>query len=114
MDYPSVLILGLTGLTFILAGAVSFLWPAKEINDWSGYRTKRSRSSQQLWDFAQVYSAKWIMGIGLFMTLLGGFRWCLPLYRSIEIVELIIVVFIIIVIPILMIIKIENKLKKIA
>lgn len=48
--------------------------PPCEINDWSGYRTKRSMKNQDTWDFAQAYMGKvwrkagWIV---LPLTVLG-------------------------------------------
>ncbi len=41
--------------------------PPKQINDLFGYRTARSRSSQEAWDFAQKYMGQlWFrLGIGM-------------------------------------------------
>lgn len=43
----------------IIAGTGYYFkkYPAKKINNMVGYRTKRSKASQEAWDFAQVYSS---------------------------------------------------------
>ena len=49
--YINTLILTVIGLVF-------WMYPPKKINEFYGYRTTRSRKSQEAWDFAQRYSAK--------------------------------------------------------
>ena len=47
-------------IPLIIISAVGFYFknnPTKKINTLVGYRTKRSMSSQEAWDFAQVYSS---------------------------------------------------------
>ena len=43
-----------------LAGRWLWKHPPKERNNIVGYRTRRSGRSQAAWDFAQVYSGKWM------------------------------------------------------
>ena len=45
-------------LIFLVVGIVFWKYPPKKINEFYGYRTTRSRKSQEAWDFAQRYSAK--------------------------------------------------------
>ena len=52
-------------LIFLVVGVVFWMYPPKKINEFYGYRTTRSRKSQEAWDFAQRYSAKLITMFGL-------------------------------------------------
>ena len=56
--YISTLILTVIGFAF-------WMYPPKQINEFYGYRTTRSRKSQEAWDFAQRYSAKLMTIFGL-------------------------------------------------
>ena len=56
--YISTLILTVVGVVF-------WIYPPKKINEFYGYRTTRSRKSQEAWDFAQRYSAKLMTIFGL-------------------------------------------------
>ena len=50
-----------------MIGAGLFLWfnPPKTINSIYGYRTKRSRYSQEAWDYAQRFSGRLCFFLGL-------------------------------------------------
>ena len=48
----------------LIAGVISTLKPAKTINDTIGYRSAKSRSSQENWDKAQKLMAKYMLIIG--------------------------------------------------
>ena len=52
-------------LILTVVGVVFWMCPPKKINEFYGYRTARSRKSQEAWDFAQRYSAKLITMFGL-------------------------------------------------
>lgn len=52
-------------LIFTVVGVVFWMYPPKKINEFYGYRTTRSRKSQEAWDFAQRYSAKLMTILGL-------------------------------------------------
>ena len=52
-------------LILMVVGIVFWMYPPKKINEFYGYRTTRSRKSQEAWDFAQKYSAKMMMVLGL-------------------------------------------------
>lgn len=41
-------------------------YPPKKINDFYGYRTNRSKKSQEHWDFAQIESAKYMKQSGYY------------------------------------------------
>jgi len=76
---PFFLILFLDGFIFILAGTFMSIKPPKKINDFYGYRTKASKQNQQVWDFAQKYSARTMRLFGLGMIILSFGGWFLPL-----------------------------------
>ena len=52
-------------LIMTVVGVVFWIYPPKKINEFYGYRTIRSRKSQEAWDFAQRYSAKLMTIFGL-------------------------------------------------
>lgn len=60
----------LFGGTFAFAGFIQRRFPPKKINYLYGYRITTSMRSQEAWDFAQAYSARQIirLGLGLFAT----------------------------------------------
>ena len=52
------LILGVTGLIFYVADYIQFKFLPKKINFLYGYLTKTSTRSQEVWNYAQTFSAK--------------------------------------------------------
>ena len=48
----------ITPITFIVFGLLFANKPPKEINDTYGYRTKRSMTNQETWNFAHKYIGK--------------------------------------------------------
>ena len=74
-----LLVVYIIGIIYFAMGWFFKLRPTKKINRNVGYRTKRSRSSQKSWDFAQRYSAiafQWaglgLIGLGLIAPYLPG------------------------------------------
>lgn len=76
MLFYSLLIPGL----MLLLGWIFRVSPPEKINDWYGYRTKRSKSSPEAWDYAHRYAGKiwqrwglWtlVLSIGVMLLLLG-------------------------------------------
>lgn len=76
MLFCSLLIPGL----MLLLGWIFRVSPPEKINDWYGYRTKRSKSSPEAWDYAHRYAGKiwqrwglWtlVLSIGVMLLLLG-------------------------------------------
>lgn len=70
-DYFVLLVNGLTGVIFVIAGLFVYLKPSKKINQLYGYRTPQSMSTQKKWDFSQTYSGKLMTKAGGLMILLG-------------------------------------------
>lgn len=98
------------GIVFILAGLIMYAFPPKKINGLYGYRTQTSMQSQQKWDFAQTYSAKIMMLIGLIFTLIAPSK---GFFKTNESVDLAIGMFCMIVGSISMIVVVEKALRKI-
>ncbi|MBX3254129.1 MAG: SdpI family protein [Chitinophagaceae bacterium] len=59
----------LMGTFFLIAGFILLKFPGKKINSSYGYRTFRSMKNQQTWDFAQLYSAKESIKLGIILAL---------------------------------------------
>ena len=59
-------------LIFLVVGLVFWMYPPKKINEFYGYRTTRSRKSQEAWDFAQRYSAKLMTMFGFAALIVGA------------------------------------------
>lgn len=72
-DEPILLLAGLSGVIFIIAGLVMWKFPPKKINDFYGYRTPASKKTQKNWDYAQEFSTKIMIGggIGIFVISIG-------------------------------------------
>ncbi|HHB79690.1 MAG TPA: SdpI family protein [Saprospiraceae bacterium] len=66
-----LLVVYLAGIFYFAMGWLSKLRPKKEITNRAGYHTKRARSSQKAWDFAQRYSAISFQWAGLGLVALG-------------------------------------------
>jgi uncharacterized membrane protein len=58
----------LTGTCFLITGFIVLKFPGKKINSSYGYRTFRSMENQQTWDFAQLYSAKESIKLGIILV----------------------------------------------
>jgi len=61
----------LSGLSLVVAGWAMLKYPPKSINAIYGYRTRRSKSSQEAWDFAQPMSARLLMRYGAILTMVS-------------------------------------------
>lgn len=72
---PVILTFGLCGLILIVSGWIMQKYPPKKINDFYGYRTSRSKRSQEHWVFAQKESAKLIIQVGYYNLLC-----CVPFF----------------------------------
>lgn len=68
MDHALFLIPILMGTVLLILGVIMLKFPGKKINSSYGYRTFRSMKNQQTWDFAQVYSAKEMIKIGVILA----------------------------------------------
>jgi uncharacterized membrane protein len=106
---PLTLILGVTGLIFYVAGYIQFKYPPKKINHFYGYRTKTSMRSQEVWNYAQTFSAKKIQHLGVY-SFFGGI---LAYFVNIDqFFAMWTGISLITALPILMIFQIEKELKR--
>ncbi|SEL90347.1 SdpI/YhfL protein family protein [Butyrivibrio sp. ob235] len=98
-----------------IAGFILMKNPPKEINDTKGYRTKRSKSSQEAWDFANTYSGRNTMIYGIVALVLSGIAYVLVVknagFNPLAAMVLIILVQMVVMI-IVMIVPTEKKLKE--
>lgn len=61
----------LTGLGTLVASLILKFSSPENINKIYGYRTKRSMKNKKLWNFAQKYSSKLLMKMGILNILIG-------------------------------------------
>lgn len=76
------IILGATGFVIWLTALYVLRNPPEKRNGIYGYRTKRSRQSQEAWDFAQIYSSELMKYSGLGLIIFSGLLYFVPI-RSI-------------------------------
>ena len=101
-------------LIMIIFGAIYKKRPPKNINLFSGYRTARSTSSQEAWDFAhRTFGALWFI-FGLSIILPFGLSMLFVLNKSVDEIStfgtiLVFLEFIPMIFPIFIV---EKKLKK--
>jgi uncharacterized membrane protein len=68
---PLFLIPAATGLIVAFIGILLLRFPPENINNWYGYRTRRSMSEQDAWDFAQRFSARRMIAAGTLLLLIA-------------------------------------------
>lgn len=73
MDFtnPVFIVSTLTGIAYVLSALLMRFKPPQKINEIYGYRSKRAKQSEKHWHFAQTYSAKIMLVVGLLMILMG-------------------------------------------
>lgn len=64
------LILG-QGMLLLLLGVIYATYPPKKINQFYGYRTRRTMANQKVWDYANIIGARMIIRIGFLATAFG-------------------------------------------
>ncbi len=65
-----VFIIGITtGPILLITGYIMYKKPPKKINEFYGYRTKRSMKNKEQWKFAQTFSSKQLIKSGFWYTL---------------------------------------------
>jgi uncharacterized membrane protein len=74
------------GLISVIAGIILLKFPPKNINHLYGYRTKRSMKSKEVWDFAQIFSAKLMIKGGAVFILMGFLGLFLNLSQTLNII----------------------------
>ncbi|QYJ69049.1 SdpI family protein [Flavobacterium litorale] len=74
----------LSGFVLLVTAILMHFFPPKKINDLYGYRSKRSKQSQENWDFAQKFSTKQMLKVAIFMLISGGVNAMLDLEQQTE------------------------------
>jgi len=106
---PLTIVLGSTGLVYWAMALYLKSSPPKKINNIYGYRTQRSKASQDAWDFAQLYSADLMYRSGLFLMAVSAARVFMTGFM--EAIEVIISMFIVIGSCLYLILDTEKALK---
>jgi len=83
----------LSGGVVTILGILFFSFPPKKINSVYGYRTRRSKRNQEVWDAANHYSAILMILAGV-LTLLSG-AICVLFGASVIIPNLMVIIFLI-------------------
>jgi len=61
----------ITGVIFLMAGVITYLFPPKKINSFYGYRTSKSMRNHENWTFAQKYSSIKMIQTSLFLLVIS-------------------------------------------
>ena len=107
---PLFLICVSTGLIFIVTAIIGTKYPPKGINQIYGYRTKRSMSSQERWDFAQKYSNDLTQKYGILLVLLGFIGYFIK--DPSQLISVVIATILVILTCLALFYKTENALKE--
>ncbi|NKI27893.1 SdpI family protein [Arenibacter sp. 6A1] len=105
---PFFIICMICGLIFTLGGWIFLKYPPKKINNWYGYRTSSSQKSQERWDFAQEYSSKQMIRMGILFMIISWLGFFLPG----SLMEAIAAVFVLLIFTITFLYQVESEIKK--
>lgn len=109
METPLATLPLLFGLILIIAALLMLIFPPKKPNGIYGYRTQRSMKDQKHWDFAQRYSTKIMMLMGLASMAFSSAGWLFNLNTGVGVS---LGLGWIILVCILLIARVEKALKK--
>jgi len=71
MEISEFLLANSNGILMTVLGWLYVKYPPKKINQLYGYRTRRSMSNQQIWDYANRIGSKMMLSLGLVLIFLG-------------------------------------------
>ena len=108
-DNPLFIIPVLTGLILVTFGFIMLKFPPKKINSLYGYKTSSSMKSKERWDFAQKFSSKEMIKLGILLAISGLIG---LIYHPKGITAMIIGLGLIISVVVILIIKVESAIKK--
>lgn len=109
IENPLLLIPLLSGIIFFIAGIILKKYPPKEINHLYGYRTKRSMTSQETWDFSQQFAANQLMVFAVLLALLSLIG---LFFKPNAGIATILAITLLLLICVLLILRVEKALKK--
>jgi uncharacterized membrane protein len=101
----------IVGLIMLVVGYIQKRFPPKHINNWYGYRTATSQKSQQVWDYAQIYSANLLMKYGAIAIIIGLLLTAITPLKY-EILMVVTTIFAGMGIAVTVMVKTENHLEK--
>ena len=81
----------ITGLVFILCGAILYKFPPKSINSMIGYRTPMSMKNKDTWDEAQRHSGKSMLVVGVITIFLWALSYLLKGFLLSETFQLLVI-----------------------
>ena len=76
----------LIGTIFIIVGLAMIIFPPKKINDLYGYRTQNSMKNIECWNFAQGYSARLLILLGVIFSIIAIIGLFVNLRKSISLI----------------------------
>lgn len=76
----------LSGIICLLAGFIMNIFPPKKINDFYGYRSRRSKKNLENWQFAQTFSSKTMIWSSIVLIAVGYLGTLIEFPRKIAIV----------------------------
>lgn len=102
------------GIVFSLAGLITLKFPPQKINSLYGYRTPSSMKSDERWSFAQSYSSKEMIKLGLILSAcsLFGFLTTFDNFTNM-IIDLILMIIMVIILLLRVEKAIKNKFDKV-
>lgn len=68
---PWFFIPAITAPVLVVTALIMLKRPPAKPNGWYGYRTRRSRASQEAWDYSQIAASKRMLLGGIAMAVLG-------------------------------------------
>jgi uncharacterized membrane protein len=107
---PFFVVCILSGIIFTIGGWFFQKYPPKEINHWYGYRTPSSQKSQERWNFAQKYSSKEMIRLGVMFMIISLFGFVLP--GSYVLIEAFAGVLILLILTIVLLFRVERAIDK--
>lgn len=108
IENPLSVLTAVFGAISIIAGIIMRLYPPRTINPFYGYKTTSSMKDQLRWDFAQKYSAKLMLKLGLINAVIALLSTALSINVT---VSMVIGLTIVIISVIVLIFKTEWALK---
>lgn len=97
------------GICFVIFGIWMSIFPPKEINSWYGYRTSSSMKNKENWTFAQKFSAKVMIAVGLGQMALSTLSFVIVLDEE---NRTLLAIFVLVMSMVVLIMCVERAIKK--
>ena len=106
---PGFVILIVSAILFAILSLITLKWPPKKINDIYGYRTRRAKINQELWDYAQAEGTRAMFIASILMVLVSLIFLVLPSDETKGAIAATVIVVLMSLLPLLLV---ERKLKR--